>query len=365
MYFSQAENLSESFYDLGRALRRQGQPIASRWDRCVELHPVYIHIRNPQERIMLTPGRKNNLAATIYETFWILAGRNDITSAGLGHYLKRAGEFSDDGATWRGGYGPRLRRFGAAAIDQVQAVYNILKKSTESRQAVIGIFDPQDDHEAIVNGTKDTPCNNMLYFLIRGGKLDVTATVRSNDYVWGFSSINVFEWTALQEVMADMLGVGLGDYYHNVNSFHIYQDYYDKCDRWLDLSKVYRRYRPANIPFLVEHGEGMERFQYTLGLFFSAEAASRVFALDPSFDNEHWVKTHIQGMGDCKAAEYARVVAAYNMQHQRPDLAAQLIQGTQSTDLKLAAISQLDRRMSGWAGSYFDQDTAYNATLMN
>jgi thymidylate synthase len=56
------------------------------------------------------PGRNNNVFAQLAETAWVLAGRNDL--AFLGHYLPRVADFSDDGRTWRGAYGPRIRRWG-------------------------------------------------------------------------------------------------------------------------------------------------------------------------------------------------------------------------------------------------------------
>jgi hypothetical protein len=48
--------------------------------------------------------------------------------------------------------------------------------------------------------------------------------------LWGFSHINMFEFSVMQEIMAKMLGVPVGRYYHQVGSFHIYECMYDRAN---------------------------------------------------------------------------------------------------------------------------------------
>jgi len=43
--------------------------------------------------------------------------------------------------------------------------------------------------------------------MIRDGKLHMNVIVRDNDAVWGFSEINSFEWSVLQEMMAYWTGL--------------------------------------------------------------------------------------------------------------------------------------------------------------
>jgi thymidylate synthase len=198
-----------------------------------ELLNAQIVLTDPQRREILSLNRKANVFAQIAETMWVLAGRNDIEW--LSAYLPRAKDYSDDGKTWRGGYGPRLRGWPSShdgrgqgqPIDQLAHVVDLLREDPLSRRAVIAIYDPRTD----VWSGKDIPCNDFLQFQSRLGALHLTVTVRSNDAMWGWSGINAFEWSTLQEIVASMLGVTVGTLTFNIGSLHLYDKHWDKASR--------------------------------------------------------------------------------------------------------------------------------------
>lgn len=196
-------------------LLSDGQRIAVRGAEVLELRNRVIEIERPTERCIILPRRNNNIFASIAETIWLLAGRGDL--AFLTHYLPRAEEFSDDGNTWRAAYGPRLRNW--YGIDQIQQSLVLLQQDLASRRAVMSIFDPASDFKE----SKDIPCNNWIHWLVRDDALHMNVAIRSNDIMWGFSGINAFEWSILQELMAYWLGVAVGRMTFFVSSFHLYQ----------------------------------------------------------------------------------------------------------------------------------------------
>lgn len=191
-------------------------------DRAMELLHPHIVLTRPWEREVVTPGRRASLPAQIAETMWVLAGRNDVEW--LSHYLPRAAEFSDDGEVWRGGYGPRIRQWGGE-VDQLAHVVNLLREDPLTRRAVINIYDPAVDTAP----GKDIPCNNWLHFTSRGGKLHLHVATRSNDLIWGWSGINAFEWSALQEIVAGMLGLQIGELHFSITSLHVYDRHWKKA----------------------------------------------------------------------------------------------------------------------------------------
>lgn len=195
-------------------LLTNGERLNVRGSEILELRNHISVLRRPRERCIITPKRNNNIFATIAETVWVMAGRNDL--AYLAHYLPRAGDFSDDGATWRAGYGPRLRSW--HGIDQLSEVVRLLRSELSTRRAVMAIFDPAIDYQ----DSKDIPCNNWLDWLVRNGNLHLTVALRSNDAVWGFSGINSFEWSVLQEMLAHWIGAEVGDATFLASSFHLY-----------------------------------------------------------------------------------------------------------------------------------------------
>lgn len=229
----QFRSVNEALPSLAHMLLTEGADVPSRVGTTKELTFQHFTITKPLEREIVVQGRKANIAAQIAETMWVLSGRNDVKW--LEAYLPRAADFSDDGKTWRAGYGPRLRGWYAPAaadknrhVDQLQEVIDLLSADPGTRRAVMSIWDPASDY----GETKDVPCNNWLHFLSRGGKLDLHVAIRSNDLVWGWSGINQFEWSVLLEVVAYYTGLQVGRIHYAVSSLHMYDRHWDKAPTW-------------------------------------------------------------------------------------------------------------------------------------
>lgn len=217
-------SLDEAFRGMLAKLLTEGERVRSRNGETLELTAQSITIERPLDRFLRTPGRNNNPFAAIAETMWIVAGRNDLGY--LAPYLPRAPKYSDDGGgTWRAGYGPRLRDW--QGIDQVAQVYSLLSASIDSRRAVISLFDPAIDNVE----SNDIPCNNWLHFLSREGRLDLHVVARSTDIWFGFSGINVFEWSVLLEMMARWLHLDVGQLTFFTSSLHLYAEEHENRAR--------------------------------------------------------------------------------------------------------------------------------------
>ncbi len=199
-------------------LLAEGTVLTTRGQEVRELRNRVTVLRRPQERCVFAPQRGHSVFVSVAETMWVLAGRDDI--GWLKTYLPRAGEFSDDGVIWRGAYGPRLRNW--QGVDQLNAVRELLLAEATTRRAVMSLYDPTRDFAP----GKDIPCNNWLHWLIRDGSLHLNVAVRSNDAVWGFSGINSFEWSVLQEMMAYWTGTQIGEATYLASSFHLYARHY-------------------------------------------------------------------------------------------------------------------------------------------
>jgi len=197
-----------------RDLLDSGTVLHVRSEDACEIRNRVTVLQRPRERCLFLRHRGNNVFASIAETLWVLAGRNDV--AWLSHYLPRAPNFSDDGKSWRGGYGPRLRNWNG--VDQVDAVRRLLVREKLTRRAVVALYDPDRDFVE----SKDIPCNNWLHWMVRDEQLHLNVAVRSNDVIWGFSGVNSFEWSVLQEMMAYWIGTPVGSATYFASSFHMY-----------------------------------------------------------------------------------------------------------------------------------------------
>jgi thymidylate synthase len=258
-------NAEAAFISKLQELRSMGHEVRVRGNLTRELNHQTVMLAFPLERCIVVPHRRNNVFATIAETVWVIAGRNDV--AYLTDYLPRAIDFSDDGTTWRAGYGPRLRSWGG--VDQIAAVRRLLLSAPESRRAVMSIFDPASDFES----SKDIPCTNWLHFTLRNGVLDLNVAVRSNDLIWGFSGINTFEWSVLQEMMAFWLGASVGQANYFISSLHIYERHFARADKMLAADARRSSYKEA--PAKVRFATKFEDFDGVLEQWFQLEGRIR------------------------------------------------------------------------------------------
>ena len=237
------KNISFAFIDALKLTKNNGQIIHPRGFKSQEILSQCIKISNPNERVVVIPFRNNNIFLSIAETFWVLAGRNDLGF--LNHYLPRALDFSDDKKTWRAGYGPRLRNWNG--VDQIQQVLNVLSEK-DSKRAVMNLFDPSHDYQ---QDSKDIPCTNWLHFIIRNNSLHLNVTLRANDLFWGFSGINSFEWSILQEMMAFWTKSTLGNLSFFIGSLHYYERHFSATNKILNNfpNKTLYDFGFSNIPF--------------------------------------------------------------------------------------------------------------------
>lgn len=261
----EAPTVSEVLPLIMKDLLEHGDEVGSRNGRVKEFLNTQIVITEPARREVLSINRKANVFAQIAETVWVLSGRNDVEW--LSAYLPRAADYSDDGVVWRGGYGPRLRG-GYFGFDQLQHIIALLRNDPLSRRAVIAIYEPTVDAAP----GKDIPCNDFLQFQSRLGELHLTVTVRSNDLMWGWSGINAFEWSTLQEIVAHLLGIDVGTLTFNIGSLHLYEQHWDKAARIYHEAPVERGVR-FSLPDRMDRS--IETVDLLLERFFAWETMCR------------------------------------------------------------------------------------------
>lgn len=248
-------NVNDGYVDGLRLLNYQGERQPSRaGEVLVSPYPLTVIYNRPQERVLFDAARDANPFFHLFESLWMLAGRND------GHWLDffvkdfsaRFGEY--DGII-HGAYGHRWRK--AFGFDQLNEVVHKLRHNPQDRQAVIQMWDCSPDRVSIREGDipthgqddllgdfRDRPCNTHVYLRVYTRRhltdelkgitepldqeLDITVCCRSNDAVWGTFGANAVHFSVLQEYLAARLNVGVGRYYQVANNFHVYTDVLEK-----------------------------------------------------------------------------------------------------------------------------------------
>ena len=240
MYIFQGDSITEVFYNGIEVLLHEGQKWQTIKGKVRELMPALINIRHAGNKLLVVPERHSNIAASIAEFLWTMAGREDI--AFMERYLPRCKNFSEDGVTWKGAYGPRI--FSYEGINQLQKLLERMKRNRYTREGIIELYNPMLDSATEAN-SPGTPCTNVLQFSItKQNKLDLYVTMRSNDIVWGFTGPNYFLLSSMQEIIAYWLNAEVGEYHQFVCSLDLFERHFRQVEEMLenrgsDIYKIY------------------------------------------------------------------------------------------------------------------------------
>lgn len=116
--------------------------------------------------VIVAPPRKLSYRFMAAEALWILSGDKSVD--GIAPYNKNIAQFSDDGLTFFGAYGPPIH-------DQIGYVVQSLLDDRDTRQAVLTIWRPNPPK------SRDIPCTVSIAFNIRNGRLNAHVFMRSSD----------------------------------------------------------------------------------------------------------------------------------------------------------------------------------------
>lgn len=109
--------------------------------------------------------------------------------------------------------------------DQFNYVLSELTSNPESRRAVMIYNRPSMHKDAFENGRQDFMCTHSVHYFIRNNKLIALVNMRSNDLVFGYN--NDYAWQRyVQERLAEMLEVKVGEMHWNVGSAHVYERHF-------------------------------------------------------------------------------------------------------------------------------------------
>lgn len=221
--------------------------------------PVTSVYNQPRQRVLLDRERKANPFFHLFESLWMLAGRNDV--AALNHYITDFGtRFAEPSGEIHGAYGWRWRKMNG--MDQLNVIVDKLTKNPADRQAVLQMWDSNPErYDDLCGDWKDRPCNTHVYFRVRvepfyhknaRGQpdqmthiqvLDMQVNCRSNDIVFGAYGANAVHFSILQEYMAGRVGVSMGRMYQVSWNYHAYKGVTDK----LGIPKVNKTYGELGI----------------------------------------------------------------------------------------------------------------------
>ena len=196
-----------------------------------EILGAHYTLKNARINVLHSPARKLNYQFSVAEWLWIMLGSNDAEV--ITPYNLSIGKFASPPLnTFDGAYGPPF-------VMQLPYVIRKLQEDPASRQAVIQIWQPRPQP------SDDIPCTVSMQFLVREDKLVGITYMRSND-AWLGMPYDIFNFTMIQNYVAGILGVDVGEYHHMVGSLHLYE--HDQHRAW---KVVHEDMDPTNFKNLI------------------------------------------------------------------------------------------------------------------
>ena len=180
------------------------------------LFNIGFYLENPNHKIITNKERKWSLDYAEAEWQWYLSGDSNVKKLGeiYGKIPAIWQKMADESGEVNSNYGWQWMRNA-----QLSHVINKLRDYPDTRQAAISIYDAKE----IAKYHNDTPCTYAVQFTIIADHLCMSVYMRSNDLWYGFCN-DQYQFANLQELVASMLGIEIGWYYHHAHNLHLYND---------------------------------------------------------------------------------------------------------------------------------------------
>jgi len=173
----------------------------------------------------LVTTKKVHLKSIIHELIWFLTGETNIK------YLKDNGvsiwdEWADENGNLGPVYGSQWRSWKTAdgrTIDQITQVIEQIKKNPNSRRLIVTAWNPGE-----VDKMALPPCHAFFQFYVANGKLSCQLYQRSADIFLGVP-FNIASYALLTMMVAQVTGLGLGDFVHTLGDAHLYLNHVEQA----------------------------------------------------------------------------------------------------------------------------------------
>ena len=174
------------------------------------------YIENPKDNHIINPTRDWSHKYAMAEWEWYLSGDQSIDKLGeiYGKIPPIWCRMANADGNVNSNYGWQWQR-----NHQIDYVCAKLKEYPNTRHAAISIYDAKEWEKY----RHDTPCTYAVQFTIIDNKLNMSVYMRSNDLWYGFCN-DQYQFSMLQQLVAERLSMDLGWYYHHAHNMHIYND---------------------------------------------------------------------------------------------------------------------------------------------
>ena len=181
------------------------------------------------EGFPLVTTKKLHLRSIVHELLWFLKGETNIA------YLKENkvsiwDEWADAKGELGPVYGKQWRSWGTPdgrTIDQIQWLLDEIRRNPDSRRLIVSAWNVADLPKMAL-----MPCHALFQFYVADGKLSCQLYQRSADLFLGVP-FNIASYALLTHMIAQVSGLGVGDFVHTLGDAHIYSNHYEQVNEQL------------------------------------------------------------------------------------------------------------------------------------
>ena len=186
------------------------------FDDTKALFNIGFTIANPMDNHITNKERKWSLEYAEAEWEWYKSGDRSIDKLGqiYGKIPPIWEKMADSNRNVNSNYGYQWKR-----NNQIDYVCAKLRQNKNTRHAAISIYDAKEWGSY----KKDTPCTYAVQFTILDNKLNMSVLMRSNDIWYGFCN-DQYQFSMLQQLVAERLSIEIGTYYHFAHNLHLYNN---------------------------------------------------------------------------------------------------------------------------------------------
>ncbi|WP_299250889.1 thymidylate synthase [uncultured Cytophaga sp.] len=186
------------------------------------------------EGFPLLTTKKLHMRSITHELLWFLKGDTNIK------YLKDNNvsiwdEWADEKGNLGPVYGYQWRSWptpDGLHIDQIMNVVNMIKNNPDSRRLIVSAWNVGE-----IDKMKLPPCHAFFQFYVADGKLSCQLYQRSADVFLGVP-FNIASYALLTMMVAQVCGLGLGDFVHTLGDAHLYSNHIEQAN--LQLNRDFR-----------------------------------------------------------------------------------------------------------------------------
>jgi thymidylate synthase len=226
--------LMKAYHDLMRRLLEEGRVRGDRTGTgTLSLFGAQLRF-DLRQGFPLVTTKKVHFKSVVYELLWFLRGMTRVDwlqERGVNIWNEWAGPDGDLGPI----YGSQWRSWKGAdgqVIDQLANVVQEIRLNPESRRLVVSAWNVGElDRMAL------PPCHVLFQFYVQDGRLSCQLYQRSADMLLGVP-FNIASYSLLTHMVAQVCGLGVGEFIHTFGDVHLYQNHVDQAR--LQLSREER-----------------------------------------------------------------------------------------------------------------------------